>query len=79
MYTVSSRKKIAETSMKLSSRWAERSKSTFTGANGSMLFGIQQGGMFKDLREQALTISITLGLMAMLWGSGGWRASRKDV
>lgn len=46
-------KKIAETSMKLSSRWAERSKSSFTGANGSMLFGIQQGGMFKDLREQS--------------------------
>ena len=33
--------------MKLSSRWAERSKSSFTGANGSMLFGIQQGECLK--------------------------------
>ena len=46
-------KEVAEKSMKLSSRWAERSKSSFTGSNGSMLFGIQQGGMFKDLREQS--------------------------
>ena len=46
-------KKIAEKSMKLSSRWAERSKSSFKGSNGSMLFGIQQGGMFADLREQS--------------------------
>jgi len=46
-------KKMAETSMKLSSRWADRSKSSFKGTNGSMIFGIQQGGMFKDLREQS--------------------------
>ena len=46
-------KKIAEKSMKLSSRWAERSKSSFKGSNGSILFGIQQGGMFKDLREES--------------------------
>ena len=45
-------KKIAEKSMKLSSRWAERSKASFKGSNGSMLFGIQQGGMFEDLREE---------------------------
>ena len=46
-------KKIAEKSMKLSSRWAERSKASFKGSNGSMLFGIQQGGMFEDLREES--------------------------
>ena len=46
-------KKIADASMKLSSRWAERSKSSFKGVDGSMIFGIQQGGMFKDLREQS--------------------------
>ena len=46
-------KKMADASMKLSSRWAERSKSSFKGVDGSMIFGIQQGGMFKDLREQS--------------------------
>ena len=46
-------KKIAEKSMRLSSRWAERSKSSFKGSNGSLLFGIQQGGMFEDLREES--------------------------
>ena len=46
-------KEVAEKSMKLSSQWAERSKASFKGSNGSILFGIQQGGMFKDLREQS--------------------------
>ena len=46
-------KKIAEKSMKLSSRWAERSKSSFKASNRSLLFGIQQGGMFEDLREES--------------------------
>ena len=54
-------KKLAEKSMKLSSRWAERSKLSFTGANGSMLFGIQQGGMFKDLREQSALCLNSIG------------------
>ncbi len=54
-------KKVAEKSMKLSSRWAERSKSSFKEANGSMLFGIQQGGMFKDLREQSALCLNTIG------------------
>ena len=40
-------KEVAEKSMKLSSRWAERSKSSFTGSNSSMLFGIQQGECLK--------------------------------
>ena len=47
------KKEVAEKSMKLSSRWAERSKASYKGSNGSMLFGIQQGGMFKDLREES--------------------------
>ena len=54
-------KKYAETSMRLSSRWAERSKSSFKGVNGSKLFGIQQGGMFKDLREQSANCLTSIG------------------
>jgi queuine tRNA-ribosyltransferase len=42
----------AETSMQLSMRWAHRSRQAFTGKNA--LFGIVQGGMYEDLREESL-------------------------
>ena len=43
-------------SMALSLRWARRSKSAFTDRDSSsaQLFGIVQGGMFDDLRQQSL-------------------------
>jgi len=44
----------AESSMQLSMRWAERSKLAHQG-NASALFGIVQGGMYPDLREQSAT------------------------
>lgn len=43
----------AETSMQLSLRWAERSK-TAHGNNPAALFGIVQGGMYPDLRDASL-------------------------
>ncbi|WP_420550892.1 tRNA guanosine(34) transglycosylase Tgt [Litorivicinus lipolyticus] len=43
----------AKTSMELSLRWAKRSKDAH-GDNPGALFGIVQGGMFEDLREQSL-------------------------
>lgn len=46
-------KKQAAESMQLSLRWAKRSKAAH-GDNPSALFGIVQGGMFPDLREQSL-------------------------
>ena len=42
----------AGSSMQLSMRWAERSKQAHEG-NESALFGIVQGGMYPDLREQS--------------------------
>ena len=42
----------ARTSMKLSLTWAERCKETH-GDHPAALFGIIQGGMFKELREQS--------------------------
>jgi len=41
----------AEQSMRLSLRWAERSKHAHEG-NGNALFGIVQGGMYEHLRDQ---------------------------
>lgn len=43
----------AKSSMELSLRWAERSK-TAHGENPSALFGIVQGGMFEDLRKVSI-------------------------
>jgi len=43
----------AERSMQLSLRWAQRSKLAH-GDSSAALFGIVQGGMFTDLREQSL-------------------------
>lgn len=43
----------AQKSMELSARWAERSKIAH-GDNPSALFGIVQGGMYTDLRDQSL-------------------------
>ena len=40
-------------SMRLSLRWAERSKVAHTG-NPNALFGIVQGGMYEDLRDESL-------------------------
>ena len=46
--------KTAAQSMRLSLRWAERSKNAFLANNNlNALFGIVQGGMFDDLREES--------------------------
>ena len=47
--------KIAE-SMKLSLRWAQRSKDAFGDRPGYALFGIQQGGLEHELRAQSAEI-----------------------
>jgi queuine tRNA-ribosyltransferase len=45
----------AAKSMRLSLRWAKRSKDEFDrGENPNALFGIVQGGMFTDLRDESL-------------------------
>jgi queuine tRNA-ribosyltransferase len=46
-------REATETSMRLSLRWAARSKAAFEG-NPNALFGIVQGGMFDDLRRESL-------------------------
>jgi queuine tRNA-ribosyltransferase len=42
-----------ESSMRLSMRWAARSKEAFGDRPGHALFGIQQGGLEEDLREES--------------------------
>lgn len=47
-------------SMELSLRWGERSKQAHAD-NPAALFGIIQGGMYEDLREQSLTGLVQIG------------------
>lgn len=47
-------------SMELSLRWAGRSKQAH-GDNPAALFGIMQGGMYEDLREQSITGLVQIG------------------
>ncbi|WWO97511.1 MAG: tRNA guanosine(34) transglycosylase Tgt [Candidatus Dasytiphilus stammeri] len=52
----------AKYSMELSLRWAERSKNHFeTLGNKNALFGIIQGSIYKDLREESLKRLIEIG------------------
>ena len=55
------KKKDVADSMRLSMRWAERSKAAFAGRPGPGLFGINQGGVHGDLRAQSATRLIALG------------------
>jgi len=50
----------AADSMRLSLRWAERSKKAF-GDNPNALFAIVQGGMFEDLRQESAQGLIDIG------------------
>ena len=52
----------AARSMRLSLRWAKRSKTAFTELeNPNALFGIVQGGMFEDLRQESLAGLVDIG------------------
>jgi queuine tRNA-ribosyltransferase len=50
----------ARTSMELSLRWAERSKVAHAGS-ASALFGIVQGGMYEQLRDESLAGLMRIG------------------
>ncbi|WP_457648802.1 tRNA guanosine(34) transglycosylase Tgt [Profundibacter sp.] len=46
-------KDVALKSMRMSMRWAQRSRDAFGDRPGHALFGIQQGSVFKDQREES--------------------------
>ncbi|MCF7700115.1 tRNA guanosine(34) transglycosylase Tgt [Loktanella sp. M215] len=54
------RDRIAE-SMRLSMRWAQRSRDAFGDRPGHALFGIQQGGLEQDFREESAKALIDVG------------------
>ena len=62
----SNNKELIKKSMNLSMYWAQRSKEAFGNNPQKGLFGIIQGGLFKDLRIQSLKDLLKQILMVML-------------
>ena len=52
---------VAAESMRMSMRWAERSKAAFGDRPGHALFGIQQGSVFPDLRAESADALARIG------------------
>jgi queuine tRNA-ribosyltransferase len=70
------RDRIAE-SMRLSMRWAERSRDAFGDRPGHALFGIQQGGLERDFREESAEASRPSGLTAMRSAVWPWARGKR--
>lgn len=69
---------IAQTSMQLSLRWAERSKMAHAG-NPNALFGIVQGGMFESLRDQSVQGLQDIGFDGYAIGGLSVGESKEDM
>ncbi len=53
--------KVARDSMRLSMRWAQRSRDAFGDRPGHALFGIQQGSVFRDQRAESAEALTAIG------------------
>tara|TARA_B100000963_G_scaffold303809_1_gene277383 strand:- start:86 stop:1201 length:1116 start_codon:yes stop_codon:yes gene_type:complete len=54
-------KKIISKAIDISTEWAKRCKVEFGNDNSKALFGIAQGGLYKDLREESIKNLIEIG------------------
>ena len=71
-------KSIAGSSMRLSLRWAQRCRDSFISSNQS-LFGIIQGGVFTDLRDESLLSLIEMGFEGYAIGGLSVGESKKEL
>jgi queuine tRNA-ribosyltransferase len=69
---------LARDSMRLSLRWAERSKRAHDG-NGNALFGIVQGGMHERLRDESLAGLMRVGFDGYAIGGLSVGESKQDM
>ena len=70
---------LIKRSMNLSLHWAERSKRTFGKNPHKALFGIIQGGLFKDLRLKSLNELIKIGFDGYALGGLAVGESQKEM
>jgi len=59
--TLTEDKKIISKAIDVSTHWAERSKIEFGNDKSKALFGIAQGGLYKDLRQESIESLINIG------------------
>ena len=71
--------RIIEKSLDLSMYWAKRSKKTFGSNSNKALFGIVQGGLFKDLRKKSLNELIKIGFNGYAIGGLAVGESQKEM
>ncbi|AOY01959.1 tRNA guanosine(34) transglycosylase Tgt [Jeongeupia sp. USM3] len=73
-------RKQAADSMRMSYRWAKRSRSEFdTLENPNALFGIVQGGMYEDLRDESLAGLDDIGFHGMAIGGLSVGEPKEDM
>ena len=71
--------RIIEKSLDLSIYWAKRSKKAFGSNSNKALFGIVQGGLFKDLRKKSLNELIKIGFNGYAIGGLAVGESQKEM
>ena len=64
-------------SMRMSMRWAERSRAAFGNRPGHALFGIQQGGLDEQLRGESADALKAIVLKAMRLAAWPWARGRR--
>ena len=70
----------AADSMRLSLRWARRSREAFDASGcGNALFGIVQGGMYEDLREESLAGLVQIGFEGYALGGLSVGEPKEDM
>ena len=65
--------------MNLSLHWAERSKKAFGKNSHKAIFGIIQGGLFKDLRIESLNSLLKIGFDGYALGGLAVGESQKEM
>ena len=71
--------RIIEKSLDLSMYWAKRSKKAFGSNSNKALFGIVQGGLFKDLRKKSLNELIKIDFNGYAIGGLAVGESQKEM
>ena len=71
--------RIIKKSLDLSMYWAKRSKKAFGSNSSKALFGIVQGGLFKDLRKKSLNELIKIGFNGYAIGGLAVGESQKEM
>lgn len=83
MHPFPATEEVAAASMRLSMRWAERSREAFVERPGYGLFGIVQGSVYPDLRAESVAALTAIGfhgyaIGGLAVGEGRRRCSRRS-